>query len=48
MMAEIRVQTAKEIEGEIFSLEAMFPFWESNDHPLIAFKATSDPDTITQ
>jgi hypothetical protein len=46
MMAEIRVQTAKEGEGEIFCLEAMYPFREDNEHPLIAFKATSDPDTM--
>ncbi len=46
MMAEIRVHTAKEVGGEIFCLEAMYPFREDNEHPLIAFKATLDPDTM--
>jgi hypothetical protein len=46
MMAEIRVQTAKEGEGEIFCMQAMFLFREINDHPLITFKATLDPDTM--
>lgn len=44
MEAQLRDQ---EIKGELFSLQAMFP--ESDDdpaHPLLAFKAVSDPDTM--
>ncbi len=46
MMAEIKEQTSNDIEGEIFCLEAMFPYREDDIHPLTAFKATSDPDTM--
>ncbi len=47
MMSEIREQTANDIlEGEIFCLEAIFPHWEEDIHPLIAFKATANPDTL--
>jgi Reverse transcriptase (RNA-dependent DNA polymerase) len=51
MLAEAMIAETKdngsEVEGEIFCLEAMFP--ESrNDQadPLLAFKATTDPDTM--
>ena len=43
---EIRINTNKGIEGEIFSLNAMYPGMRENEHPLIAMKATSDPDTM--
>ena len=46
MLAEIKVQTKNNVEGEIFCLEAMFPFRDEGIHPLVAFKATSDPDTM--
>jgi Reverse transcriptase (RNA-dependent DNA polymerase) len=36
-----------QIEGEIFCLEAMFPDGKvGNEHPLYAFKASTDPDTM--
>jgi hypothetical protein len=39
--------TAKGIEGKIFCLKAMFPVRVTdNEHPLMAYKATSDPDTM--
>jgi hypothetical protein len=46
MLAEIKEQTGNNVEGEIFCLEAMFPYREDKIHPLAAFKATSDPDTM--
>jgi hypothetical protein len=46
MMTEMKEQTANKIEREIFCLEAMFPYREEEIHPLTAFKATSDPDTM--
>ena len=46
MMSEIRKQTSNGIEGEIFCLEAMFPIRGEDEHPLVAYKATSDPDTM--
>jgi hypothetical protein len=46
MMTEIWAQTSKEVEGEIFCLEAMFPFQEDGNHPLMACKASSDPNTM--
>jgi hypothetical protein len=45
--AEIQMLTAKGIEGKIFCLEAMFPVRIADDeHPLMAYKATSDPGTM--
>ena len=37
-----------EIEGEIFCYEALFPDGVdiNNQHPLQAYKATADPDTM--
>ena len=43
---EIRICTKDGIEGEIFSLSAMFPTNKVEEHPLMAMKATSDPDTM--
>ncbi len=43
-MAEIQKQTAHDIDGEC--LEAMFPYQEEDRHPLVALKATADPDII--
>ena len=46
MMAENQETTKQDVEGEIFCIEAMFPHKEDENHPLLAFKATSDPDTM--
>ena len=46
MMTEIREVTKDDVEGKIFCLEAMFPIREEIDNPLMAYKATSDPDTM--
>jgi hypothetical protein len=46
MMTEIKAQMAHNIEGKIFCLEAMFPYRAEETHPLMAFKATSDPDAM--
>jgi hypothetical protein len=46
MIVEIKDVTKHDVEGEIFCLEAMFPAREEIDNPLVAFKATSDPDTM--
>lgn len=44
MIAELRDQ---DIEGEIYSLQAMFPNMDDDpNHPLLAYKAVSDPDTM--
>jgi hypothetical protein len=50
-MAEAMIAEGKEnsqpIEGEIFCLKAMFPDTHPNKaNPLLAFKATMDPDTM--
>ncbi|GAX15565.1 hypothetical protein FisN_3Hu032 [Fistulifera solaris] len=43
---EIQIRD-QQIQGEIFSFQAMFPEEEEDTgHPLLAFKATSDPDTM--
>lgn len=36
------------IQGEIFSLQTLFPYHQEQnfEHPLLAFKSTSDPDTM--
>jgi len=53
MMTEMSAQTADDIEGEIFCLQALYPtteedcmLQENSGDPLQAFKATSDPDTM--
>jgi hypothetical protein len=46
MMMEIRNQTIDDVEGKIFCLEAMFPNREGEEHPLVAYKAASNPDTM--
>jgi hypothetical protein len=46
MLVKIKDMTKSNVEGEIFCLEAMFPSREEIEHPLMAFKATSDPDTM--
>ena len=53
MIAEISRNTCDGIEGEILCLEAMYPDHEQlhkeisiDQDPLLAFKATTDPDTM--
>ena len=48
MSAEIIADTEAGIEGEIFCLQALFPGGTEYDgqHPLMAYKSTSDPDTM--
>jgi transposase InsO family protein len=46
MLAETSRQTANNIEGEIFCLQAMYPITELEKDPLLAYKASSDPDTM--
>ena len=53
MQTEISQCTKHDIEGELLSLEAQFPDHDKQhqqianiDNPLLAFKATSDPDTM--
>jgi hypothetical protein len=46
MLVKIKDVTKHNLEGEIFCLEAMYPSREDIEHPLMAFKATSDPDTM--
>jgi hypothetical protein len=51
MLAEATIAECKEnsrqIEGEIFCLEAMFPDAHTDQaNPLLAFKATVDPDKM--
>jgi hypothetical protein len=49
MMAEIKLNTqgSEQVEGKIFSLQTMFPEVGITDKdPLLAYKATSDRDTI--
>ena len=48
-----QTRTRKEVQGEIFCYQAMFPedFSDNNDNlshlnPLMAYKATSDPDSM--
>lgn len=43
---ETRICTRNGIEGEIFSISAMFPDIGSEKNPLVVMKATSDPDTM--
>jgi hypothetical protein len=51
MEAEISTATKADVEGEILSFQALCPHdvdatQEGKDHPLTAFKATADPDTM--
>ena len=48
MSAEILADTQNDIEGEIFCMQAMYPGGTEQDgiHPLLAYKSTSDPDTM--
>ena len=53
MVKENQTRTRKEVQGEIFCYQAMFPedFSDNNDNlthlnPLKAYKATPDPDPI--
>ena len=43
---ETRICTRNGIEGEIFSISAMFPDIGKEKNPLVVMKATSDPDTM--
>ncbi len=38
--------TTQDIEGEIFCLQAMYPIPETEEDPLMAYKASADPDTM--
>lgn len=44
MSAELMQQ--QPIPGEIFSMEAMFPDNDNTGHPIMAYKAKADPDTL--
>jgi hypothetical protein len=46
MLVKIKDATRHNMEGEIFCLEAMFPSREEIENPLVAYKATSGPDTM--
>ena len=48
MLAETRTATAKDVEGEIFCYAALYPESgeEIDNNPLLAYKATADPDTM--
>jgi hypothetical protein len=46
MLVEIKGVTRHDVEGEIFCLEAMFPSREEIENPLVAYKATSDPNMM--
>lgn len=50
LLAELAVATSNGVEGEIFVLESLFPdhaqSMEEENHPLMAFKASADPDTM--
>jgi hypothetical protein len=48
MMTELSTVTADNVEGEIFCYRAMFPAYagQEEEHPLMAYKTTSDPDTM--
>jgi hypothetical protein len=46
--AELSKATVRKIEGELFSFQAMFQAYAGflEEHPILAYKATSDPDTM--
>jgi hypothetical protein len=47
--AQIAGSTAHDVPGKIFAFTAIYPEGEAGEeqeHPLLAFKATSDPDTL--
>jgi len=48
MIAETRTAMAKDVKGEIFCYTALYPESgeEINTDPLLAYKATADPDTM--
>lgn len=47
MLAEMKYQTRNSsVEGEIFCYETLYPDHETFEDPLMAYKATSDPDTM--
>jgi hypothetical protein len=51
MLAEMKPTAPASVEGEIYCLQALFPDaidapQEGEHHPLTAYKATSDPDTM--
>ena len=48
MATEIADNTQHSIEEEIMCLEALYPQnnVQENNNPLVAFKATADPDTV--
>jgi hypothetical protein len=45
MAAEVK-DASGEIEGEIFCLAAMHPVRDEDENPLLAHKASADPDTV--
>ena len=48
-LAEAKNPILRDVRGEIFVLQAMFPsscLEQPAEDPLLAFKATSDPDTM--
>jgi hypothetical protein len=48
MTTEISQVTSKDVEGELFCLQAICPcnILDEMQDPIMAFKATSDPDTM--
>jgi hypothetical protein len=46
MLVKIKDMTKDDVEGDSFCLEAMFPSREEIEHPLMAFKVKSSPDTM--
>ena len=46
MLAEVTENSTTDVPGEIFCYETMFSPLEPEQHPLLAFKASADPDTM--
>jgi hypothetical protein len=46
MLVEIKYVTRRDVEGKILCLEAIFPSRKEIEKLLVAYKATSDPDTM--
>ena len=44
-LAEI-LATQKDITGEIYCLESLYPHHHNDKHPIIAYQESSDPDTM--